>query len=131
MDLSTDESEADSVTVEVGSDSEVHHSYVYNKSLYVAAIEFGTAYCSLAYTLSADNVQEPFIQPLDGPKSRVPTAILIDMNANEVAGFGLRAQEKFCRLPESQQKRYIYFEGRKMTMYHTGVSLLELQQMTI
>ena len=99
----------------------------YFSPLYVAAIEVGKTYCSLAYTLSDDQVQEPFFLPLNGPKTRVPTAILIDLDTNEVAGFGLRAQQKLFRLPKSQQKRYIYFEGRKMTQ----VSLLELQQMTI
>ena len=87
---------------------------------YVAAIDFGTTYCSVAYTLQGS--EEIFKLPLDGPLKRVPNAILIERKSHNVAAFGYRAQHKFAILPKEDRKRYIYFERMKMILYRTQVS---------
>ena len=87
---------------------------------YVAAIDFGTTYCSMAYALKGST--EIFKLPLDGPNARVPTAILIDKETNSVAAFGYRAQYQLSRLPRREQKRYVHFERMKMILYRTPVS---------
>ena len=86
---------------------------------YVAAIDFGTTYCSLAYTLQGS--EDILKLPLDGPHTRVPNAILIERESNTVAAFGYHAQDKFSQL-KKQQGRYIYFERMKMILYRRRVS---------
>lgn len=53
---------------------------------YVAAIDFGTTYCSVAYALQRE--KEIIKLPLDGPLTRVPNAILIERKSNSVVAFG-------------------------------------------
>ena len=91
---------------------------------YVAAIDFGTTYCSVTYTLYGN--KEIFKLPLDGPLKRVPNAILIERESHNVTAFGYRAQNKFSRLPKEDRKRYIYFERMKMILYRTRVRRLSL-----
>ena len=86
---------------------------------YVAAIDFGTTYCSVAYTLQGS--EDILKLPLDGPHTRVPNAILIERENNTVAAFGYHAQDKFSQL-KKQQWRYIYFERMKMILYRRRVS---------
>ena len=86
---------------------------------YVAAIDFGTTYCSVAYTLHGSN--DILKLPLDGPHTRVPSAILIERESNAVAAFGYRAQDKFSHLKKHHEK-YIYFERMKMILYRKQVS---------
>ena len=88
---------------------------------YVAAIDFGTTYCSVAYTLQGN--KDFFKLPLAGHHTRVPNAILIERGTNAVTAFGYRAQDKFSRLPKDQQKKYIYFERMKMILYRARVSV--------
>ena len=90
-------------------------------SRYVAAIDFGTTHCSVAYTLPGS--KDIFKLPLDGPLRRVPNAILIDRETNTVVAFGYRAQYKFSRLSRREQKRYTHFERMKMILHRTPVSL--------
>ena len=85
---------------------------------YVAAIDFGTTFCSVAYTLEGS--KEILKLPLDGPHTRVPNAILIEKESNSVAAFGYHAQEKFSAL-KKQQKQFIYFERMKMILYRRQV----------
>lgn len=93
---------------------------------YVAAIDFGTTFCSLAYTLQGNT--EILKLPLDGTHTRVPNAILIKKESNTVAAFGYRAQKQFCQL--KKQEKYIYFERMKMILYRSEVSLLTLRVTT-
>ena len=88
---------------------------------YIAAIDFGTTYCSVAYILQDSD--EILKLPLDGPRTRVPNAILIKKEGNIVAAFGYYAQEKFSRLQKNERKNYMYFERMKMILYRTPVSL--------
>ena len=93
---------------------------------YIAAIDFGTTFCSLAYTLKgSDDIVK---LPLDGPRTRVPNAILIERKNATVAAFGYRAQDQFTRLKEKE--RYIYFQRMKMILYHKKVSLFLLHTAT-
>ena len=87
---------------------------------YVAAIDFGTTFCSVAYTLHKSD--ETLTLKLNGAHTRVPNAILIEKESSTVAAFGYRAQEYFSRLPKKEQKRYIYFERMKMILYRARVS---------
>lgn len=89
---------------------------------YVAAIDFGTTFCSVAYTLKGS--KEILMLPLDGPRTRVPNAILIERKNTTVAAFGYRAQNLFARLKEKE--RYIYFQRMKMILYRKEVSLFLL-----
>ena len=93
---------------------------------YVAAIDFGTTFCSLAYTLQGNT--EILKLPLDGPHTRVPNAILIKKESNTVAAFGYRAQNQFCQL--KKQEKCIYFERMKMILYRSKVSLFTLRVTT-
>ena len=90
---------------------------------YVAAIDFGTTFCSVAYTLEGS--KDILKLPLDGPHTRVPNAILIEKESNTVAAFGYHAQEKFSSL-KKQQERFIYFERMKMILYRRQVRQLML-----
>ena len=87
---------------------------------YVAAIDFGTTYCSVAYALQRE--KEIIKLPLDGPLTRVPNAILIERKSNSVVAFGYGAQNQFAQLPKEQQKEYIYFERMKMILYRKQVN---------
>ena len=86
---------------------------------YVAAIDFGTTYCSVAYAMQHE--KEIIKLPLDGPFTRVPNAILIERRSNTVVAFGYGAQNQFAQLPKGQQKGYIYFERMKMILYRKQV----------
>lgn len=88
----------------------------------VAAIDFGTTFCSLAYTLKG--AKEILKLPLDGPHTRVPNAILLKKESNTVSAFGYRAQQQFCQL--RNQEEYTYFERMKMILYRSKVSLFRL-----
>ena len=90
-------------------------------SEYVAAIDFGSTFCSVAYTLHGK--EEILKLPLDGANhTRVPNAILIERESNSVAAFGYRAQEKYSKLSKGDQKKYIYFERMKIILYRGRVS---------
>ena len=89
----------------------------------VAAIDFGTTFCSLAYTLKG--TKEIVKLPLEGPQTRVPNAILIEKESNTALAFGYRAQRRFCQLRKNQEE-YAYFERMKMILYRTKVSLFRL-----
>ena len=86
---------------------------------FIAAIDFGTTYCSVTYTLQ--NAKDVMTLPLDEPHTRVPNAILIERGSHKVDSFGYRAQERFTRL-KKQQEKFIYFERMKMILYRTPVS---------
>ena len=103
---------------------------------YVAAIEFGTTYCSLAYALQGST--EILKMPLDGHHMRVPNAVLIEKKSNRVVAFGYRAQAKFSHLRKTDQNKYIFFERMKMILYRTPVSpactascIILMEQLTV
>ena len=91
---------------------------------FVAAVDFGTTYCSVAYTLQQKS-NEIHKLPIDGPHTRVPTAILIERKTNAVEAFGFRAQTKFSTMKKEVREKYIYFERMKMILYRRMVSMKE------
>ena len=88
-------------------------------SPYVAAIDFRSTYCSVAYALEGE--KEIIKLPLDGPNTRVPNSILIEKKSSTVDAFGHGAQHRFSQLKE-QQENYLLFEKIKMILYRSQVS---------
>ena len=91
---------------------------------FVAAIDFGMTFCSVAYTLQESNEILKF--PIDGQHTRVPNAILIERKTSTVEAFGLRAQTKFSQMTKQYHDKYIYFEMMKMILYCRQVSLYNM-----
>ena len=95
------------------------------KRVAIAAIDFGTTFCSLAYTLSDEDTVN-FIE-LDHMhhQQRVPTAILLrkyGLTADgtpqlEVKKFGFEAQHGISTLTEEELPHHVYFELVKMLLY--------------
>ena len=97
----------------------------------VAAIDFGTTYCSIAYTAAADETSS---LKLDDIHTRVPTAILlkkgkeISRDGSSVGveciidSFGYNAQDKYQKLRCRDKENYLYFERMKMRLQHDKVS---------
>ena len=115
----------------------------------IAAIDFGTTFCSLAFvtvdstTVAADNLNSVEINtiPLNKVYPRVPTAILLkekpgshDAGCNEddpvpktcdfdVVEFGYDAVTKHCMLKPTELSKYLYFERFKMTLQQDEVCM--------
>ena len=98
----------------------------------VAAIDFGTGFCSLAYTIAnlkdaapdtIANVRLSF----NANSERVPTAILLLKNPDEsnlkVAKFGSGALDEIIKMSSEDLEKHIYFECFKMNLFHEAVSL--------
>ena len=104
----------------------------------VAAIDFGTTFCSVAYTTSIAK-DEIVTLKLNQYHSRVPTAILLKQNGTnsiqnfnaddpvirspvyEVESFGYEAQEQHAKLRASERSKYLYFERFKMSLQQDEV----------
>ena len=88
----------------------------------IAAIDFGTTFCSLAYTLSErDQIGN---MGLNWVRERVPTAILLKKMPDDtftVNKFGYQAQEELADLG-GKLKDYLYFECFKMQLRGDVVS---------
>lgn len=89
----------------------------------IAAIDFGTTSCSLAYSVAGDT-RIRFLR-LDEANDRVPTAILMDANGR-VVDFGSNARRRFAQLPKERKQHHHYFSEIKMTLQHDKVSVLTL-----
>ena len=101
----------------------------------VAAIDFGTTYCSLAYMTEGD--QEPTMMNFEYTYPRVPTSLLLKRNDDdgtvEVKCFGYEARREYTRTRPKLQHQYIYFDRVKMNLkeeedtevllYYTVVSI--------
>ena len=90
----------------------------------IAAIDFGTTFCSLAYALSEKG--QVANVGLNWVLDRVPTAILLEKitasNSLNVANFGFQAQEEIIKLGKELEE-YVYFECFKMKLSREVVSL--------
>lgn len=77
---------------------------------HIAAIDFGTTFCSLAYTTRGDS--EINALSLNNVYKRVPIAILLNKGVDKcrVVDFGYRAQDVYTRLRPNDRVNYIYFE---------------------
>ena len=82
-----------------------------------AAIDFGTTFCSLGYSLGGDEVFNLDISPA---KTRVPTAILLEILGGggcATQSIGYIAQEDMISLPSEDHLKYHYFEFFKMQLH--------------
>ena len=100
----------------------------------VAAIDFGTTYCSLAYI--TEGYQEPIMMNFEHTYPRVPTSLLLKRNDDgtvDVKCFGYEARREYTRIRSKSQHQYIYFDRVKMSLkeeedtevllYYTVVSI--------
>lgn len=104
----------------------------------IAAIDFGTTHCSLAYTTEAGGTVSLQLNEIF---TRVPTAILLKKKDEvfinhqsrtgcsagvyvHVHAFGKNAQSQYQRIRGSDRSNYIYFERMKMHLQHDQVSLV-------
>ena len=117
----------------------------------VAAIDFGTTFCSLAYTTSFGTgaaARVGIVEPRPAPKintlqlneyhPRVPTAILLkprddgnlqnideDLVARspiyDIKSFGYFAQNEYHKLRSSDRREWMYFERFKMNLQQDEV----------
>ena len=117
----------------------------------IAAIDFGTTFCSLAFTTEGDTSAAKgdtgaMISTLrlggsvHGYLARVPTAILLKKSTSassrddllpisrtcdyDVVAFGYEAMQMLCSVRPSQRAEYLYFERFKMTLQQDEVKLL-------
>ena len=94
----------------------------------IAAIDFGTTFCSLAYNLPNEDAVN-FVELNPSYHHRVPTAILLRKQGAIADGipklmiqdFGSGAQSKTTELLDKERPKYIYFELVKMLLYNDKV----------
>ena len=91
----------------------------------IAAIDFGTTYCSLAYKTKGD--RRPITVMHIEHKERVPNSILIQENndgTHTAVAFGFTAAKEFLKYSKRchYQDEYIYFEQLKMLLERDEVS---------
>ena len=114
----------------------------------VAAIDFGTTFCSLAFAMirNPDLVDTRSVEintvRLNGYYTRVPAVILLrelewtsfascgDLPMSrtckyEVVSFGYDAMTQLCSLRASQRSKYLYFERFKMTLQQDEVHVTD------
>ena len=112
----------------------------------IAAIDFGTTFCSLAFATvgNPDLVDTRSMEintvRLNGYYTRVPTVILLRESESkssaascdndlpvsrtcdyEVVSFGYDAMTQLCSLKSTQRSKYLYFERFKMTLQQDEV----------
>ena len=83
----------------------------------VAAIDFGTTYCSLSYAIDGRGTVEMLV--IDENKTRVPTALLLKRNEDGSISridIGFVAQQKHTQLSKKKYKEHIFFECFKMEL---------------
>lgn len=84
----------------------------------IAAIDFGTKNCSLAYILAGDTGRgndNTNKLPLNDNQTRVPTAILLDRD-KRVIRFGAFAKEKYSELDAAEKENVYFFDGIKVNL---------------
>jgi len=85
----------------------------------IAAIDFGTTNCSVAYTTSGSH---PRMIPLNTTFNRVPAAILFNPEG-AISSFGPNARHEYLNLDQEDKMKYAYFEQIKMGLQHDEVLL--------
>lgn len=88
----------------------------------VAAIDFGTTNCSLAYVIGCDSDNVPDLLTFTGGFCRVPTAILFDKKG-VVTAFGKTARERYRNLEDKERLQWAYFEQIKMELQRDEVRI--------
>ena len=88
----------------------------------IAAIDFGTANCSLAYIIAGELTDSgPNLLSLHGTVTRVPTAILFRKDGT-VKAFGEIARKSYRNLDGGERLEWAYFEQIKMDLQQDEVS---------
>ena len=102
-------------------------------SLFVAAIDFGTAYSGYAFASKPDFASDPpkySTSSWQGSRLlslKAPTAVLLDEN-KELVSFGYDAENQFSDLlTEDEHQAYFYFHQFKMLL-HNKVCLLYINK---
>ena len=89
----------------------------------IAAIDFGTTNCSVAYTTVGSGPEEdPRRLPLNSTHCRVPTAILFKPDGT-IDSFGYEARAEYLNLDDQDRLKYAFFEQIKMSLQHDGVNI--------
>ena len=89
----------------------------------IAAIDFGTTNCSVAYiTVRSGTEEGPQLLPLNSTYHRVPTAILFKPDGS-IDSFGYDARAEYLNLDDEERLEYAYFEQIKMNLQHDKVLL--------
>ena len=89
----------------------------------IAAIDFGTTNCSLAYTIAGELINGgPNLLPLHG-ETRVPTAILFRKNGS-VKAFGHTARKAYRNLEGEDRLQCAFFEQVKMDLQQDEVRIV-------
>ena len=92
----------------------------------IAAIDFGTTNCSVAYVTQSDGVTSRNLGegsqrlPLNRTFYRVPTAILFTPDG-AVSAFGHDARAEYLNVADGDRSRWAYFEQIKMDLQHEEV----------
>ena len=87
----------------------------------IAAIDFGTTNCSVAYTTVGSGPEEgPRRLPLNSTHCRVPTAILLKPDGT-IDSFGYEARAEYLNLDDQDRLEYAFFEQIKMSLQHDEV----------
>ena len=87
----------------------------------IAAIDFGTTNCSVAYTTVGPE-EHPRMVPLNTTYYRVPTAIMFNPDGT-INSFGHDARAEYLGLDKKNKMEYAYFEQIKMSLQHDEVLL--------
>ena len=88
------------------------------RDLFVVAIDFGTTFCSIFYSL--DGCATRAVR-LDGQEQRIPTAILID-DTGKILAFGGKAGIQYENKHGEDISRHYYFHHIKMLLERDKVS---------
>ena len=89
----------------------------------IAAIDFGTKNCSLAYVTGGDTglgLGGLNKLRLNGTHTRVPTAVLLDRD-KRVVKFGYDARERYSHLDVRARENVYYFDGIKVNLQRDEV----------
>ena len=91
----------------------------------VAAIDFGTTFCSLAFCVTGCDIES---LKINGVYDRVPTAILLKKKREQndaitVIDIGFNAQQRYKNLPAGRYEDHLYFECFKMQLRDETVSI--------
>ena len=89
----------------------------------IAAIDFGTTNCSVAYTAVGESTEKgQHLLPLNNTFNRVPTAILFASDGS-VKAFGYDARTEYINLDDDERLQCAYFEQIKMNLQHDEVRM--------
>ena len=89
----------------------------------IAAIDFGTTCCSVAYITAGNRFEKPQILPLNTSHNRVPYVILFDSDGT-VHSFGYDACKEYFNLDDEDRLEYAFFDQIKMNLQHDEVYFL-------